>query len=113
MPDTFHKLQVSDADREAFVLCVVLGTLEAIRAGDWHPDAAIWTFGRPAFKSFLADASLPANVKAVFEVADELGAIREISGTEEYERCLANCIETVRARLRELPSQSWEARWIR
>ena len=45
--DETHLLEVSE--REALVLCLTLGTLEAMRGGLWPLEAGIWTLGRPIF----------------------------------------------------------------
>jgi hypothetical protein len=42
-------LGIAQADQEAFVLCLALGTLEAMRREDWPLDAGIWTLARPIF----------------------------------------------------------------
>ena len=41
MDDGTHLLEVAAADREAFVLCLALGTLEAMRGGSWPLEAGI------------------------------------------------------------------------
>ena len=111
MTSDFHTLRVSTEDREAFVLCLALGTLEAIRSKAWHPDAGIWTIGRPAFQTFLRNAKLPADVMAVFQIADELSAIQNLSGSNVYLRRLEESIATLVERLRERPNQFWNASW--
>ncbi len=111
MASNFHTLRISTEDREAFVLCLALGTLAAMRSKAWHPDAGIWTIGRPAFQSILRDAKLPADVLAVFQIADELTAIQDLSGTNVYLQRLDESIATLVERLREHPNRFWNASW--
>ena len=83
IPDN-HNLQVSNEGLEAFALCLALGTLVAIRSKAWHPDAGIWTIGRPIFKDLLAKSNFPKNVMDAIEQADELSAIQDLCGMDAY-----------------------------
>jgi len=105
--DQTHLLEVSG--REAFVLCLTLGTLEAMRGGLWPLEAGIWTLGRPIFWEPLADVDHVA-VK-VLQSADELSAIAELCGQPAAEAELDRMIAVVRSRLVALPEKSWYAYW--
>ncbi len=66
-----HSLEIAPSDREAFVLYLALGTLEAMRDGSWPLEAGIWTLGLPAFWQPLVGSGGGA-VKL-------LGALNELS----------------------------------
>ncbi len=109
MADEMYRLNVAQADREAFVLCLALGTLEAVRGGNWPPDAGIWTLARPVFWQSLADVD--HTVVEVLQSADELSALAELGGPSAAEAELDRMIAVVRSRLSALPEKSWYARW--
>lgn len=102
-------LAVGKADREAFVLCLTLGTLEAMRRGEWPLEAGIWTLGRPVFWESLAEVD--EQVVEVLQSADELSALAEVVGHPAAEEALDHMIAVIRARLSSLPEKSWYARW--
>ena len=109
MADETHNLEVAQADREAFVLCLALGTLEAMRSGAWPLEAGIWSLGRPAFWQPLVASGSEA-VK-VLQEADELSALQKLAGRPAAEAALDRMISAVRSRLSALPEKSWYARW--
>ncbi len=109
MDDEMYQLEVAKADREAFVLCLALGTLEAMRRGDWPLVAGIWTLGRPVFWEALVEVD--EKVVEVFQSADELSALAELVGYPAAEKELDRMIAVIRARLSSLPEKSWYARW--
>ncbi len=107
MDNKTYLLEVSD--REAFVLCLTLGTLEAMRGGAWPLESGIWTLARPVFWEALADVD-DAVVEAL-QSADELDALAKLCGYPAAEAALDRMIAVVRARLSVLPKKSWYARW--
>jgi hypothetical protein len=78
MDDEVYHLEIAKADREAFALCLALGTLTAMRAGIWPLEAGIWTLGRPIFWESLTE--MDDTILAVFQSADELNVLAEIAG---------------------------------
>ena len=104
-----YQLEVGRSNREAFVLCLALGTLEAVRRGDWPFEAGIWTLGHPIFWETLVEVD--KNVVVVFQSADELSALAELAGYPAAEKELDRIIAVVRKRLTALPEKSWYARW--
>jgi hypothetical protein len=112
MAEPVHKIEIGEADREAFALCLALGTLEAIRSNAWPVEAAIWTIARPCFVEPLQDSGIPEAVLNVLRNADELGAIQKLVGADELQKTLVEWISLLRARLAELPERSWHARWL-
>ena len=109
MDDDMYQLEVGKSDREAFVLCLALGTLEAMRRGYWPLTAGIWTLGRRIFWEALVD--IDDEVLAVFQSADEMSALAKLAGYPAAEAELDHMIAVIRARLSVLPEKSWYARW--
>lgn len=109
MDDEVYHLEVGKADREAFALCLALGTLEAMRAGIWPLEAGIWTLGPPGFWKPLTE--IDDKVLVVFQSADELDALAGLGGPLAAEAALDRMIAVVRSRLSALPEKSWSAFW--
>ena len=109
MDDETFCLKVAQADREAFALCLALGTLEAMRQGGWPLEAGIWTLGRPVFWEPLVEVD--DTTLEVFQSADELSALAKLCGYPVAEAALDRMIAVVRTRLSALPKKSWYARW--
>lgn len=107
-----HHLEVSSNDLEALALCLTLGTLEAMRSGNWPSEAGIWTIGRPVFWQPLADAGVDGAIISVLQAADELSALEELLGRAAVDAELDRMISVVRLRLSALPNQSWYTRWV-
>ena len=106
-----YLLEVAAGDREAFVLCLALGTLEAMRGGSWPLEAGIWTLSRPVFLQPVSSGGVAAEVVAELETADELEALARLSGRPAADARLDQIIAAVRARLSALKEPSWYARW--
>lgn len=111
MSDETQAMEVAIADREAFVLCLALGTLEAMRGGAWPLEAGVWSLGRPAFWEPLASDVVAPEVVAALRSADELSALAELGGSSAAEAALDRMIAVVRSRLSALPEKCWYARW--
>ena len=109
MDDEIDRLEVAHSGREAFVLCLTLGTLEAMRGRTWPLEAGIWTLGRPGFWESLAEVD--DAVVEVIQSADELDALAGLAGYPAAEAALDRMIAVVRARLSALPDKSWHALW--
>lgn len=105
-------LAVRTETREAFALCLALGTLEAIRAGVWPPESGIWTIGPPGFWRVLETVDMPEEVLAVFRRADEWDALLKLAGGAHVQRGLDRDIAILKARLASLPDPTWRARWV-
>lgn len=82
MPTDDHSLRVFKEGLEAFAICLVLGTLQAIRSEAWSPDAGAWTIGLPRFEGLLENADFPEDVMAVIDQAGEFSAIRDLTGLD-------------------------------
>lgn len=111
-PTSAYRLEVDAADLEAFVACLALGTLEAIRSGAWSPEAGIWTLAPPIFRRPLERAGLPADLLDVLDRAGELSALGELAGRPAMIAELDRMIAALRARLRETASRPWRGAWL-
>jgi hypothetical protein len=109
--DSTHRFEVGKNDLEAFSLCLILGTLDAMRSGAWPTEAGIWTLGRPIFREPLAAAGIAKEVMEELEAADELHAIEGLCGRPAAEEALDRMIAVVRSRLAALPDRNWYAFW--
>lgn len=103
-----YRFEVRNHAIVAFVAALTLGTLEAMRSGEWPLEAGISTLGRPIFQNPLRDA-LPPPLLAVLDVADELSALQQLRGTPAAMAKLDQLIAGVRAVLADAPSSFWYA----
>lgn len=104
-PTGAWKLSLSPETLPSFLLCLGLGTLQAIRRGALPTEAGLWTLAVPGFLGPLRENRvLPPRVLAVFEQSDELNALAQLSPgtleptldefTEALDRALASEKET-------------------
>lgn len=110
-PEGVFRCEVAPSDLEAFVACLALGALEAMRSGSWPTEAGIWTLARPVFRRRLESAGLPGPLLDVLQRADELSALEELAGRSAAQAELDRMIEIVRASLAGTASTLWRARW--
>jgi hypothetical protein len=111
-PEVVFRCEVDAPDLEAFVACLALGTLEAMRSGSWPSRAGTWTLARPAFWQTLESAGLPKSLLDVIQSADELSALEALSGPPAVDVELDKMIEAVRASLAKTASSMWRATWF-
>jgi hypothetical protein len=111
-PTSAFRCEVEAPDLEAFVACLALGTLDAIRLGTWSLEAGTWTLARPAFLQNLKNAGLRTELLDVLERADELGALEALSGHSAAELELDKMIQAVRLCLKGTASNLWCAKWL-
>ena len=110
-PTVTFRCEVEAPDLEAFVACLALGTLEAMKSAAWSSDAGTWTLARPVFWRTLESAGLPADLLAVLQSADELAALEALGGHAAMEAELDKMIDAIRGRLRGTSSHMWRAEW--
>ncbi|HET8630018.1 MAG TPA: hypothetical protein VFL91_21570 [Thermomicrobiales bacterium] len=107
-------LQVSKGVLPAFLACLGIGTLHAIRTGAVPAEAGIWTLAPPRFLLPIRDRSLaPEAVIEVFRVCDELDAIQEVLGPDEFDKAATDLIERLQAVLaRVYPNWGMGVSWL-
>lgn len=111
MAEKYEQLFVSDDTFEPFVLCLALGTLDAMKAGIWSAEAGIWTIGRPDFLEKLDELKITEETINVLVQFDELSALEKFAGREDFERELEKIEQSIKRRLRDFPETFWNARW--
>ncbi|MDI1434620.1 hypothetical protein [Polyangium sorediatum] len=109
MNEKVYCFEVVKADLDAFLGSLMLGTLQAMRSGLWSLDAGIWTLGRPCFRDPLERASVPEELVAVLQEADELSALAELAGRAAADARLDELIAIVQLHLAKDESHHWRA----
>lgn len=80
MNDPVFRFEVSSVHLDGFLGALVLGTLEAMRAGLWPLDAGIWSLGRPVFRAPLERAEISEPIATALREAGELSALATLAG---------------------------------
>ena len=101
-----------DAERlEPFVLCLALGTLEAMKSHVWPSEAGVWTIGRPGFLSRLESSSVSPETLDLLVQFDELNALEKLVEREAFVREVAKVEQKLKKRLEEFAGHYWKADW--
>ena len=111
MPENYEQLLVSSETFEPFVLCLALGTLEAMKSKVWSSEAGIWTVGRPAFLSKLEEMKVSDETLDVLVQFDELNALEKFVEEEAFDKELIKIEQTIKKRLTNFSKDFWNAGW--
>lgn len=111
MAEKYEQLFVSDATFEPFVLCLALGTLEAMKSRVWSANAGVWTIGRPDFLQKLEELNVAEETINLLVQFDELSALEKLVDMEEFNRELAKIERKIKERLEAFSENFWNARW--
>ena len=111
MTENYEQLLVNSETFEPFVLCLALGTLEAIKSGIWSSEAGIWTIGRPDFLDKLEELKVSEETLNVLVQFDELSALEKFVGRDEFDQELSKIEREIKQRLESFPESFWNARW--
>ena len=111
MAENFEQLFVGSDTFEPFVLCLALGTLEAMKAGVWSPEAGIWTIGRPDFLEKLDELKVSEETVNLLVQFDELSALEKLVDRDEFSRELLKIERRILERLEPFAGTFWNARW--
>jgi GH24 family phage-related lysozyme (muramidase) len=111
MTENHEKLLVSSETFEPFVLCLALGTLEAMKAEIWSSEAGVWTIGRPNFLNELEKMKISDETIDVLVQFDELNALEKIAEKEDFQRELLKIERKIKKRLEEFSGVFWHAEW--
>ena len=111
MAENYEQLFVSAETFEPFVLCLALGTLEAMKSRVWSAEAGIWTVGRPDFLEKLDELKISEETVNVLVQFDELSALEKLVDTEEFNRELMKIERKIKERLKDFSGNYWNARW--
>lgn len=112
MHEEYANLKIKTDSLEAFVCCLVLGTLRAMRDKQVSLESGIWTLARPVFSRDPAiEKVLPKELSNILQSADEIEILSDVSGRDEANRLLDKWISYAEARLQELDENMWYAKW--
>jgi hypothetical protein len=111
MAEKYEQLLVSDETFEPFVLCLALGTLEAMKSAVWSSEAGVWTIGRPDFLQKLEELNVSEETIDLLVQFDELNALEKFSGREDFDRELEKIERRIKERLADFSGGFWNARW--
>ena len=112
MSEKFEQLFVSTDTFEPFVLCLALGTLEAMKAEIWSSEAGIWTIGRPDFINKLEELKISEETINVLVQFDELNALEKLVERDDFYSELLKVEQNIKNRLADFPEVFWNARWL-
>ena len=110
MSENYAQLLVKSETFEPFVLCLALGTLEAIKADIWSSEAGIWTIGRPNFLNEVEKMNVSEETLNVLVQFDELNALKEID-REAFEREILKIEQNIKQLLKKFSTDYWYAKW--
>ncbi len=110
MSENYETLLVKTETFEPFVLCLALGTLEAIKAEIWSTEAGIWTIGRPNFLDELEKMNVSEETMNILVQFDELNALKELD-SEAFAREILKIEETIKEHLKNFSENFWYAKW--
>lgn len=112
MKDEYVPFYVRKDGRNAFLACLGLGTLYAIRQGVLPAEAGIWSLGRPRVRAPLERAS-DKTTEELFEVlstADELDAIQKLV-PREFDEKVDQLIKRLQSVLESGGGHHWTGGW--
>ncbi len=111
MAENYEQLLVSDETFEPFVLCLALGTLEAIKSGVWSSEAGIWTIGRPNFLDKLEELKVSQETIDILVEFDELSALEKFVSRDDFREKLLRIERDIKKQLTGFSGNFWNARW--
>lgn len=111
MAENYEQLFVSGETFEPFVLCLALGTLEAMKSGTWSAEAGIWTIGRPDFLEKLEELNVSEETINALVQFDELSALKNLVDEDEFNHELTKIEHNIKKRLEDFAGEFWNARW--
>lgn len=111
MTENYEQLLVSDETFEPFVLCLALGTLEAIKSGVWSSEAGIWTIGRPNFLDQLEKLNVSEETLGILVEFDELNALEKLVSRDDFNEKLSSIERSIKKRLEDFAENFWFAKW--
>ena len=101
-------LKIDLTEIDVLILCLALGTIEAMRSGSLPLESGIWTLGRPKFWKPLKKLGWSSEVIKVFQTADELEAIGTFCGQGEIDQRLTEMADILRKHLHSTSNKFWD-----
>jgi hypothetical protein len=112
MPEKYEQLSVSVETFEPFVLCLALGTIEAIKAEVWSAESGIWTLGRPNFLDKLEEMKISEDTINILVQFDELNTLEKLVEKDVFEHELVKIEDAIKKRLEDFSETYWNAKWL-
>lgn len=112
MSEKYEQLSVSVETFEPFVLCLALGTIEAIKAKVWAAEAGIWTLGRPNFLDKLEEMKISEDTINILVQFDELNTLEKMVEKDVFENEIVKIEEAIKKRLADFSATYWNAKWL-
>ncbi len=112
MSENYEQLSVSSETFEPFVLCLALGTLEAIKSRVWSAEAGVWTIGRPNFLDKAEELKISDETINILVQFDELSALEKLAGRDVFESEILKIEKIIKKRLEDFPENYWQAKWL-
>ncbi len=112
MNENYETLLVKTETFEPFVLCLALGTLEAIKSEIWSTEAGIWTIGRPNFLDELEKLNVSEETMNILVEFDELNALEEFVSKEDFSEKLLKIEQNIKKQLENFSENYWSAKWL-
>jgi hypothetical protein len=105
-------LLVGKDQLDAFVICLAIGTLQAIKSKTIPASAGIWTLDPPRFWKPLAEHALVSqDVLEVLQTCDELSAIQELI-PNQFEATIIELLDKLTAELKGIDDPVWRIEWV-
>lgn len=105
------KLETLSNHIPTFVICLAIGTLQAILEDTISAEVGIWTLGRPRTWEFLAEEKLVSEeVISVLQTCDEISFIKEQS-QERFENVVKELITQLKNELKKIEEPNWLFTW--
>jgi hypothetical protein len=111
MSENYEQLLVNSETFEPFVLCLALGTLEAMKSRVWSSEAGIWTIGRPNFLDKLEELKVSDETINILVEFDELNALENLVDKDDFDRELLKIEQNIKKRLEDFSGDFWSAKW--
>jgi hypothetical protein len=111
MSEIYEKLFVSSETFEPFVLCLALGTLEAMKSKVWSAEAGVWTIGRPNFVDKLEELKVSEETINALVQFDELSALEKLVERDDFNKELMKIEHIIKKRLGDFSETFWNAKW--
>jgi len=113
MTENYEQLLVNSETFEPFILCLALGTLEAMKSQVWSSEAGVWTIGRPVFLEKLEEMKVSNETIDVLVQFDELNALEKLVERDAFNKELIKIEQIIKKRLEDFSKDFWYAKWAK
>jgi hypothetical protein len=105
-------LIIPEDNLAAFLACLGIGTLEAIRTGALPTTAGIWTLARPrVWEPLAVGALVPDEIVSVYQTCDELHALEQLA-PDKLITALTELIDRLVSVLAQAEMREWHIEWV-